>query len=141
MRMAAEELEQEDRIHVINSGNLSTGAGLLVLEAAVMAKEGKSAVEIVERIEGLKEKVRASFVVDTLTYLHRGGRCSIQSLWTRNVRCAFYCTVKHFNMEDSYESKLQKNDFNRFGIFVNFCVLADLRQYHSVDVKKFVWTW
>ena len=76
MCMAAQELEKEDTIHVINSANLSTGVGLLVLEAAVMAKEGKSATEIVERIEALKEKVRASFVVDTLTYLHRGGRCS-----------------------------------------------------------------
>ena len=76
MCMAAQELEKEDTIHVINSANLSTGVGLLVLEAAVMEKEGKSATEIVERIEALKEKVRASFVVDTLTYLHRGGRCS-----------------------------------------------------------------
>ena len=76
MRMAAQELEKEDRIHVINSANLSTGAGLLVLEAAVMAKAGKTAKEIVEAIEALKENVRASFVVDTLTYLHRGGRCS-----------------------------------------------------------------
>ena len=76
MRMAAQELEQEDTIHVSNSANLSTGAGLLVAEAAVMAKAGKSAAEIVETIEALKEKVRASFVVDTLTYLHRGGRCS-----------------------------------------------------------------
>ena len=41
-----------------------------------MAKEGKSAKEIVARIEELKPLVSASFVVDTLTYLHRGGRCS-----------------------------------------------------------------
>ena len=81
MRMAAQELEKEDTIHVINSANLSTGAGLLVLEAAVMAREGKTAEEIVAKIEELKEKVRASFVVDTLTYLHRGGRCtSVEAL-------------------------------------------------------------
>ncbi len=76
MRLAAEDLEAEDRIHVIDSANLSTGIGLLVLEAAIMAKEGKSAEEIVARIEELKTRVSASFVVDTLTYLHRGGRCS-----------------------------------------------------------------
>lgn len=76
MRMAAEELKKEDSIHVINSANLSTGSGLLVVEAAEMAKAGKSAQEIVAHIEELKERVRASFVVDTLTYLHRGGRCS-----------------------------------------------------------------
>ena len=76
MRLAAQELEAEDSIHVIDSANLSTGIGLLVIEAAVMAQEGKSAKEIVARIEELKPLVSASFVVDTLTYLHRGGRCS-----------------------------------------------------------------
>lgn len=76
MRMAAEELEAEDKIHVVDSENLSTGNGLLVIEAAILAQEGKTADEIVAHIEKLKSKVRASFVVDTLTYLHRGGRCS-----------------------------------------------------------------
>lgn len=76
MHMAAAELEAEDRFHVINSANLSTGIGLLVIEAAIMAKEGKTAEEIIAKIEELKPLVRASFVVDTLTYLYRGGRCS-----------------------------------------------------------------
>ena len=76
MRLAAEDLEAEDKIHVIDSANLSTGIGLLVIEAAIMAKEGKTADEIVARIEELKTRISASFVVDTLTYLHRGGRCS-----------------------------------------------------------------
>lgn len=76
MRLAAEDLEAEDKIHVIDSANLSTGIGLLVIEAAIMVKEGKTAAEIVARIEELKPLVSASFVVDTLTYLHRGGRCS-----------------------------------------------------------------
>ena len=76
MRMAAEELDAEDRIHIIDSENLSTGGGLLVIEAAIMAKDGKSGIEIVEAINELKPFVRASFIVDTLTFLHRGGRCS-----------------------------------------------------------------
>lgn len=76
MRMAAEQLNAEDSIHVIDSQNLSTGIGLLVVEAADMAKAGRSAGEIIQRMEILIPKVRASFVVDTLVYLHRGGRCS-----------------------------------------------------------------
>ena len=76
MRMAAEELDAEELVTVIDSANLSTGIGLLVLEAAILAKEGKSRQEIAGRMEKLKPLVRASFVVDTLTYLHRGGRCS-----------------------------------------------------------------
>ncbi len=48
----------------------------MVIEAAVMAAEGKTRAEIISRLEELRPLVRASFVVDTLTYLHRGGRCS-----------------------------------------------------------------
>lgn len=76
MKLAASQLDAENHIFVIDSANLSTGIGLLVLKAATMAQDGKTAREIVENIEALKSSVRASFVVDTLTYLHRGGRCS-----------------------------------------------------------------
>lgn len=75
MRLAAEELHGSHLVNVINSESLSTGIGLLVIEAALMALEGKSAKEISQKIEELKPLVRASFVVDTLVYLHRGGRC------------------------------------------------------------------
>ena len=79
IRMAAEELEAEDNVTVIDSRNLSTGIGLLAIEAAIMAADGKTRVDIAERMEELIPKVRASFVVDTLVYLHRGGRCSAAS--------------------------------------------------------------
>ena len=75
-RMVAEELEIEDRVSIIDSENLSTGAGLMVLKAADMAEEGKSRSEICQAVEEMKGKAKSSFVVDTLTYLHRGGRCS-----------------------------------------------------------------
>lgn len=76
MQLAAEEMEAEDKIHVIDSANLSTGVGLQVIAAAIMVQEGKSTDEIVAAIADITPRVRASFVVDTLTYLHRGGRCS-----------------------------------------------------------------
>lgn len=65
-----------DKLHVVDSTNLSTGIGLQVLYAARLAAEGKSAEEIVSLVEARRDKVRASFVVETLTYLARGGRCS-----------------------------------------------------------------
>ena len=68
--------EEYDRLFVIDSQNLSSGIGLQVIKAAIMVAEGKTAEEIVEAIEGARSRVRASFVVDTLTYLARGGRCS-----------------------------------------------------------------
>lgn len=76
MRLAAAELQAEHLVTVINSANLSTGIGHLVIEAAIFAQNGLKGKEIAEEIDKLKPLVRASFVVDTLTYLHRGGRCS-----------------------------------------------------------------
>ncbi|MBQ8161995.1 MAG: DegV family protein [Clostridia bacterium] len=76
MRMAAEELRAGDRVHVVDSQNLSTGIGLLVLKAAEAAEAGKDIPEIIRVLEATRPLVRSSFVIDTMTYLHRGGRCS-----------------------------------------------------------------
>jgi len=65
-----------DRLFVIDSQNLSTGIGLQVIRAAELAEQGLSAEEIVADIEKSKANVRASFVIDTLTFLARGGRCT-----------------------------------------------------------------
>ncbi len=81
-RMAAEDI---DGVYVFDSANLSTGSGLLVLKAAELANEGKSAKEIIEVIETLRPKVDASFVIDSLTYLHKGGRCSTLAALGANV--------------------------------------------------------
>lgn len=75
MCMAAEQLDAAHQVTVIDSKNLSTGVGLQVIEAAEMARKGASMAEIAAHIRSLQPQVRASFVVDTLTYLHRGGRC------------------------------------------------------------------
>lgn len=72
-RIAAESM---DNVYIIDSRNLSTGIGLLVLHACDMPDEGKSAKEIYDEINSLVNNVDASFIVDTLEYLHKGGRCS-----------------------------------------------------------------
>lgn len=74
-RLVGEDLEHA-KVHVIDSRNLSTGIGLQVLRAAELAAGGMGAEEIVTTIEQARDKVRASFVVETLTYLQRGGRCN-----------------------------------------------------------------
>ena len=71
--LAAEEFED---VYVIDSKNLSTGEGLLVLKAAEMAESGMDAKTIFDEISTLVPKVDASFVIDNLEYLHKGGRCS-----------------------------------------------------------------
>jgi len=72
-KIAAEEFEN---VYTIDSDNLSTGSGHLVLDAAIMAENGMAPERIAEEIEKLKTKVESSFVIGTLKYLHKGGRCS-----------------------------------------------------------------
>lgn len=74
-----------DRLFIVDSRNLSTGIGLQVLRAAELVAAGKSAEEIVEEIDAAKDKVRSSFVVDHLTYLARGGRCSAATALLANT--------------------------------------------------------
>lgn len=75
-RLVAEDMDYTEHVQVINSMNLSTGIGLQVLYAAQLAAEGRSAADIAGLVNARRDKVRASFVVDTLTYLSRGGRCN-----------------------------------------------------------------
>lgn len=61
---------------IIDSYNLSTGIGLLVLRAAELSQQGKSLAEITKEVKALVPTVNASFMIDTLDYLYMGGRCS-----------------------------------------------------------------
>ena len=63
-------------VYVIDSRSLSTGTAVSMLRAAKYREEGMSAEAIVERINDEIYKVQASFIINNLTYLHRGGRCS-----------------------------------------------------------------
>lgn len=73
--LAAQEFD-EGRVHVVDSMNLSMGIGLLALKAAMWASQGLEVSEILKRIEAMIPRVRSSFIIDTLKYLHMGGRCS-----------------------------------------------------------------
>lgn len=69
-------VEDYEGCYSVDSKNLSTGIGLLVLEAATARDKGMSASDIAEHVTTVRDKVNASFVVDTLKYLAKGGRCS-----------------------------------------------------------------
>ncbi len=71
--LAAEDFED---VYVVDTANLSTGEALIIMRAAEMAQEGKSAKEIYEASVALAPYIDASFVIDSLEYLHKGGRCS-----------------------------------------------------------------
>ena len=72
-RLAAEELEG---VYPVDSRMLSTGVGLLAIEGAECAEQGMSAAEIAARLTGMIGKVETSFVLDTLEFMRKGGRCS-----------------------------------------------------------------
>ena len=61
---------------MVDSENLSTGQGLLVVAAAKLAEQGLSGAEIAERVRALAPKVEASFLIERLDYMRKGGRCS-----------------------------------------------------------------
>ncbi len=81
-RLASEELPG---LYVVDSCNLSTGMGLLVLEAAERVAAGMSAKQIADEVQALACKVEASFVIDTLEFLHKGGRCSALAMMGANL--------------------------------------------------------
>ena len=71
--IAAEEFEN---VYVVDSMNLSTGHGLVVVEAVKMAEAGETPEKIYEALKDLAPRVEASFVLDRLDYMGNGGRCS-----------------------------------------------------------------
>ena len=73
------------KVRVIDSMALSSGQGLLVLTAADMRDEGKSADEIEEAVNAIRERVNTSFIPDRLDYLYKGGRCSKMEMFGANI--------------------------------------------------------
>lgn len=81
-RLAAADLPN---VYVVDSRNLSTGHGLVVLEAARLAEEGLAPEEIVRQLEALTARVDASFILERLEYMKKGGRCSAVALLGANL--------------------------------------------------------
>ena len=74
-----------DKVHIVDSKALSSGQGLLVMKACDLAEEGKSAEEIVNTVNILRDKVNTSFIPDRLDYLFKGGRCSRMQMYGANI--------------------------------------------------------
>lgn len=72
-------------VYVVDSMNLSSGQGHLVVEAAQLAEQGVGAVEICSRLQEMRNRVEASFVMDQLAYMQKGGRCSSAMAFGANL--------------------------------------------------------
>ena len=81
-QLAAKELKN---VFVVDSLNLSTGSGHIVLDAAIMAERGMVPELIVEELGRLVPLLESSFVIGTLKYLHKGGRCSSLAALGANI--------------------------------------------------------
>jgi len=73
--LAADQMDKTN-LHPVDSLNLSTGIGLLTLKAVDLMQAGKDADQIVKEIEVVRSKVKTTFVIDTMDYLYKGGRCT-----------------------------------------------------------------
>ena len=74
-----------NKVTVFDSKSLSTGMGLQIISCAEKIKEGKTVEEITNEIKEEIEKTQASFLIDTLKFLHKGGRCSGIALLGANL--------------------------------------------------------
>lgn len=81
-RIASTEI---DGLYPVDSRNLSTGSGLLVMEAGDRIAKGMAVADIVAELNELAGKVSASFVINDLEFLHKGGRCSALAMFGANV--------------------------------------------------------
>lgn len=74
-----------DNVYVVDSRNLSSGHGHVVIEAARLAAEGLAPAEIVEKLNDYARRVDASFILERLDYMAKGGRCSTVEMLGANL--------------------------------------------------------
>lgn len=125
---AAEKLKN---VYVIDSKSLSTGIGLLVLYAADLADAGEEPEAIVKKVEERIPYVQASFVVERLDYLYKGGRCSALSLFGANllkIRPQIVVADGKMKPAKKYRGKMEK-------VIENYCK-DTLEEFNNADKSR-----
>lgn len=125
--------KQLGHIYPIDSCNLSSATGLLVLEAAEMAEKGMGAEEIVENIHALTSKTHGSFVIDRLDYLRAGGRCSTIAMLGANLLSLKPCILVNnkdgsMTVGKKYRGKLEK-------VLMQY-IDDKLEEYENINPKR-----
>ncbi len=98
-------------VYVVDSMNLSSGQGHLVIEAAQLAAQGLSAMEICSQLNAMRGRVKASFIMDRLDYMQKGGRCSaVMALGGKLLRIKPCIAVTNgaMGMVDKYRGSFDK---------------------------------
>ncbi len=105
--------EQIGHLYPIDSCNLSSGSGHVVIETAKRIQQGLPVEQIVKEVKELVPKCHASFVIDKLDYLRAGGRCSTLAMLGANllqIKPSIYVNNKDGSMTvgKKYRGKLSK---------------------------------
>lgn len=79
---AAKELEN---VYVVDTKQLSSGSGILILSAIDKINAGKPISEILSECESEANRVQSSFIINKLNYLYKGGRCSAIAVFGANL--------------------------------------------------------
>lgn len=126
--MAAEEL---GNVYIIDTKNLSTGGGLLVITAAELLNQGLPVEEIVEKTRETVARVDASFVIDNLEYLYKGGRCSAVAMLGANLLKLKPCIqVKNGKMD------VAKKYRGRYADVLKQYVTDKIGDYSDIDLDR-----
>ena len=123
--------EKMKNVYVIDSKSLSTGIGLLALYAAELAAQGDDAETIVKKVEERIPYVQASFVVERLDYLYKGGRCSALSLFGANllkIRPQIVVADGKMKPAKKYRGKMEK-------VVENYCK-DTLEEFNNADKSR-----
>jgi len=125
----------EGRIQVVDSMNLSSGIGLLVLKAADFISEGMELNIVSEKTRELVPKVRTAFVIDTLDYLYKGGRCSaLQNIFSSVLKIKPVISVVNGKM--IVREKIRGNR----GKVLNTLLNSVLKEKDNMDLKRIMVT-
>ena len=98
-------------VYVVDSMNLSTGQGHLVIEAVQLAQTGRTPMEICSELNAMRNRVNTSFIIDRLDYMQKGGRCSsVMALGGKLLKIKPCIAVKDgtLKMVDKYRGHFSK---------------------------------
>ncbi len=153
-RMYQKRAENPAKIHIYDSKLATFGIGVLAIMAAELAQEGKSAEEIIVKLDEYRDKLEVGFTVPDLIYLHKGGRLSKSKYWiakladmkpvicfidgkmevVKTVRGHRNAVIESFNI--AYEKTGRPDKFNAYIMHANNIDSANLlKEYIENEIQ------
>ena len=122
------------RVFSVDTQNLSTGSGLLVIKAWELRDQGLSAKEIYDRVNAMVPKAHASFVLDRLDFMHAGGRCSAVAMLGANL-LSLKPSIEVHN-DDGGSMGVGKKYRGKYGNVLLQYMEDTLKKYDNIDTDR-----